>query len=71
MKSTCLIGMICLMIGLAGCAAEPFKFKPDNELKPGPGVFSGEEGEFTIFRIPAEENHKGNGSAKVQKGETK
>ncbi len=71
MKSAPLIGMICLMIVLASCAAEPFKFKPDNELKPGPGVFSGEEGEFTIFRIPAEEDHKETGSAKVQKGETK
>ena len=60
MKPTGLIVILCLMLGLAGCAAapEPYTFKPDNELKPGPGLFSGQEGEFTIFRIPAQTEPK-------------
>ena len=71
MKSTGLILMLFLMLGLAGCTAtpEPFKYQPDNEVRPGPGLFSGEEGEFTIFRIPAEADHKGADSRKEQKGE--
>lgn len=39
---------------LAGCAAppEPFHYQPDNELKPGPGLFTGEEGVYTIYGKP-------------------
>jgi hypothetical protein len=33
---------------------EPFEFVPDHELKPGPGLLSGEDGEFVLFRLPRE-----------------
>ena len=35
---------------LAACAAEPFDYTPPDELQPGPGLFSGEGGEFVIWR---------------------
>jgi len=49
------IAAFILLIVLSGCAVspEPFEYRADNELKPGPGLFSGEEGVFTIYRKPA------------------
>jgi hypothetical protein len=43
----------CLLFG--GCATppEPFDYQADNELKPGPGLITGEEGAFTIYGEPA------------------
>ena len=37
--------------GLAGCAAspKPFEYESHRELKPGPGLFSGDNGYFTIY----------------------
>ena len=37
---------------LAGCGGEPYAYQPDHELKPGPGLFSGEDGEFTLIGSP-------------------
>jgi len=39
---------------LAGCATppEPFHYQPDNELKPGAGLFTGKEGVYTIYGTP-------------------
>lgn len=37
---------------LAGCGGEPYQYQPDNELKPGPGLFSGEDGEFNLIGSP-------------------
>ncbi len=36
---------------LTGCASvEPFDYRPTaDEMKPGPGLLSGEDGEFVIF----------------------
>jgi hypothetical protein len=41
---------------LVGCATppEPFHYQPDNELKPGPGLFTGKEGAYTIYGRPPE-----------------
>ena len=44
--------LVCLL--LAGCGGEPYAYQPDNELKPGPGLFSGEDGEFTLIGTPIE-----------------
>ena len=52
-----LIVLVGVVLGLlvAGCATtpEPFHYQPDNELKPGPGILTGEEGVFTIYGEPA------------------
>jgi len=42
---------MCLLIGCAS-RTEPFVYEPSNELKPGPGIFTGEEGAFTIYGRP-------------------
>ena len=42
--------LACLL--LAGCGGEPYTYQPANELKPGPGLFSGEDGEFTLIGSP-------------------
>ena len=35
---------------LAACAAEPLDYTPVDEIQPGPGLLSGEDGEFVIYR---------------------
>jgi hypothetical protein len=39
---------------LVGCATspEPFEYQQSNELKPGPGIFTGKEGVYTIYGPP-------------------
>jgi hypothetical protein len=46
----------CLL--LYGCGGEPFTYEPDNELKPGPGLFSGEDGEFNLIGSPKDKENK-------------
>jgi len=46
----------CLL--LHGCGGEPFTYEPDNELKPGPGLFSGEDGEFNLIGSSKEQEKK-------------
>ncbi len=60
-KRICSVMLILMVIAFAGCAVspEPFVYEPDHELKKGPGLFSGEEGAFTIYRKPAVENEGG------------
>jgi hypothetical protein len=38
------------LLFLAACAGgpQPYTYQPDNELKPGPGLFTGEEGMWTV-----------------------
>ncbi len=38
----------CLLL-LSQCGGEPYTYEPDHELKPGPGLFSGEDGEFKLI----------------------
>jgi len=38
------------IIALFGCNAKPFDYQPTaGEMKPGPGVFTGEEGKLTVY----------------------
>jgi len=43
---------------LSGCGGNPFDYKPLNDLKPGPGLFSGEDGDFTIIGVPPDKEEK-------------
>jgi hypothetical protein len=49
-----LVGVVLALL-VAGCATppEPFEYQQNNELKPGPGILTGEEGAFTIYGEPA------------------
>lgn len=48
-----LVGLVSTLL-VAGCATppEPLEYQPNNELKPGPGILTGEEGVFTIYGEP-------------------
>ena len=38
------------IIALLGCNAKPYDYQPTaGEMKPGPGVLTGEDGELTIY----------------------
>ena len=39
-----------LIFALAGCNAKPYDYEPTaDEMKPGPGVFTGDSGELTLY----------------------
>ena len=38
------------VLWLAACAGEPFDYKPPDAIPPGPGLLTGEDGEFVIYR---------------------
>ena len=45
-----------MMLVIAGCAAspEPFEYHDDRDEKPGPGLFSGDEGGIVVYgKTPA------------------
>ena len=42
--------MLCFaLVMIAGCNGKSFKYVNENEIPPGPGVFTGEKGEWTIY----------------------
>ena len=59
-----------LLLGLNGCSTsqKPFEYETNRELKPGPGLLSGEDGYFTIYQkqapLEAKEEDK---NPKIQK----
>ncbi len=53
MRSTIVrMALLAAMLGLAvGCAEiTPVAYTPIDEIPPGPGLLSGEDGEFTLYR---------------------
>ncbi len=58
-KSTIIGWVLGAVICLASCGTtpEPFEYQNTNETKPGRGVFTGEDGVWTIYRkeVPPEE----------------
>jgi hypothetical protein len=54
MKRCIVMGGLAGLLLLAACASspEPFEYEQNNELKPGPGLLTGEEGVYTIYGPP-------------------
>jgi len=48
------VATVVAALAFSGCSLtpKPLDYPPDNELKKGPGILSGEEGAFTIYRKP-------------------
>lgn len=63
--------MLLLLAGgvwLAGCssAPEPFEYHSDREIPEGPGVFSKESGEFTLYDSDAKKKEGAEGGQKAE-----
>lgn len=59
-----------MFLFICGCGGEPYTYEPNHELKTGPGLFSGEDGEITIFKQrPAEEKEEQEGQEEQQEKE--
>ncbi len=44
------LGFVCLItFFLPGCGGKDYTYVEDHELKPGPGLFSGKDGVFTVY----------------------
>jgi hypothetical protein len=54
MKRCIVLAGLAVSVILAGCASSPapFEYEQNNELKPGPGLLTGEEGVYTIYGEP-------------------
>ena len=50
MKSIVVAISIIASVLLLGCEGKEYTYVENQELKPGPGLFSGEDGVFTIYR---------------------
>jgi len=53
MKIKTIIIAVCIvsiaLLALPGCGSKPFVYNPPSEIPDGPGVFSGDDGEFTLY----------------------
>jgi hypothetical protein len=52
------IGTLIVCLLLCGCGGEPYTYESNNELKNGPGLFSGEDGEIKIFEQKKKEEEQ-------------
>lgn len=41
------------LVMIAGCNGKSFKYVNENEIPPGPGVFTGEKGKWTVYNSDA------------------
>jgi len=48
-SSIFLTGLLAFSLVLYGCGGSSYTYEPENEIKPGPGLFSGKDGEFTVI----------------------
>lgn len=51
-------GTLVVCLFLCGCGGEPYTYESNNELKTGPGLFSGEDGEIKIFEQKKEDKQE-------------
>ncbi len=48
--------MLTMLALLWGCAVtpQPFAYRDDRDEKPGPGLFSGDQGAYTVYGEPSD-----------------
>jgi hypothetical protein len=49
---------LCASLMLVGCGGEPYTYQTDRELKPGPGLLSGEDGVFRLYGMSERERQE-------------
>ena len=54
------------MISLIGCGGKSFDYHSDNEIPKGQGVFSGEDGTFSIYDSAASQSDQTKGAAEKE-----
>ena len=47
MIAVCIVSIV--LLSLPGCGGKPFVYNPPSEIPEGPGILSGEDGEFTLY----------------------
>ena len=54
-RAILIAAMVTVIAAFYGCAVtpEPLEYQSDTEFKKGPGLLSGKDGVFTIYRQPA------------------
>jgi len=57
MKTYCLVAVFLTCL-LCGCSGTDYNYVDTNEEKPGPGLFSGDDGVFTVIKKSPEEVDK-------------
>ena len=63
------VGALVVFLFICGCGGEPYTYESNNELKTGPGLFSGEDGEITIFKQRPTEKQEQEGQEEQQRKE--
>ena len=54
----------CLVLN--GCGGEDWAYQSDRQLQPGPGLFSGEDGEFNLIGQPEKKEKDQEGESEKQ-----
>jgi hypothetical protein len=60
-KKLYIFSVACFVFAATGCSTAPETYhyeRESDEMKKGPGLFSGEEGSFKIYRKPAGSSEK-------------
>jgi len=42
--------LLLVLLSLAGCGGKEYTYVQENEMRPGPGILSGDEGGFVIYQ---------------------
>ena len=60
MKQLIVLSGLAAFLVFASCASspEPFEYEQNNELRPGPGLLTGEDGVYTIYGKPTPEKNE-------------
>jgi len=56
MIAVCIVSIA--LLALSGCGGKPFDYNPPSEIPEGPGVLSGEDGEFTLYDSKSDKRGK-------------